>query len=520
MSHIYRYFGDYKHQRQGRGDFLRTLARAKNVKITTTYTLKAGDSHIDLSTTVENVGETTYKMTSGYGVSMSGMQTYLPGYGAVANGMYSLHSAETLPLSWVGGYNENKGTYGFYFPTMTHFTAFDTWVDPFRKIVLNPGEKVVENASFYIWEQKDVSLPLSKYYERNNITTGTLSGTVKTTSGQIVEKPYVNIAKDGKLIVTVRGNKDGEFKLQLAAGQYSVDAGLKSYSQNEAVNVTVDKETKTTLTYSKVKDPGIVTLNTKTGNKGNIPAQILIYSKRKFRSTLYTGFNGNAQLTMPPGEYRLELVYGDGYTAPEIQKNITVVSNETTSINVTFHKVFYPNTRNYYTTDLHHHSNILDGTTPPKDLVKSFMASGLDLTFVSDHNAVANHQIINELSKKHGLPFIPSVEITTEKWGHFNAYPLNLGELPIHTGKPKEFFQDTRDKGATFIQVNHPNTGGSYFDRTVTLKDNKLSFTKGYYGGFDGIEINGAWDFDGIPTTRKLSRKLTSSGIKAKNTPR
>ncbi|MFB6290450.1 MAG: CehA/McbA family metallohydrolase [Candidatus Bipolaricaulia bacterium] len=465
----------------------------EDVKITTWYELGAGDNHINLYTKVENVGDKTYEMTSGYGVSMSGMQTYLPGYGIVDQGMYSLHSADTLPLKWVGGYNENKGTYGFFFEEMTHFTASDTWVDPFKKITLKPGDSVIEEADFYIWEEKDISKPLSTYYKLNNISTGTFRVTVKDKAGNVVPNPYVNIKQEGKNIVTVQGNSEGVVELKLAEGDYTVDGGLKSYSDNQPVKFTVSAGKTKEVSYEKVKVPGTVVYNTKTADKGVTPAQVLVNSNGKFRETLYTGFDGKASMTIPPGEYTFELVYGDSFTTYEKTKNVVVDPGEKETVSVTFDKVFHPNKRNYYSADLHHHSNILDGTTPPKDLVKSFLASGLDLTFVSDHNRVTNHEKISSLSEEHGLPFIPSMEITTQSWGHFNAYPLDIGKAPIYKGTPDEFFSDARNKGASFIQVNHPNSNGSYFDRTVTMKEDGLTFSDDYVGSFDGIEINGAW---------------------------
>jgi len=485
----------------------------EDVKINTWYTLRAGENHVNLYTTVENVGDKAYEMVSGYGVSMSGMQTYLPGYGTVDKGMYSLHDAETLPLKWVGGYNENKGTYGFFFEEMTHFTASDTWVDPFKKINLKPGEKVIEEADFYIWEEKDVSKPLTTYYELNNIPTGTFRTTVKDTSGNVVPNPYVNIKQKGENIVTVQGNSEGVVELNLAKGDYSVDGGLKSYSQNEAVEFAVAEGETKEVNYSNVKVPGTVQFETETAEIGTTPAQVLVKSDGKFRETLYTGFDGEASMTIPPGEYAFEMVYGDSFTANPVTKNVDIDPGEEKTVSATFQEDYHPNKENYYAADLHHHSNILDGTTPPVDLVKSFMASGLDLTFVSDHNKVANHEKISSLSKEHGLPFIPSMEITTQSWGHFNAYPLNLGEASMYTGKPAEFFKDARDKGATFIQVNHPNSNGSYFDRTVTLKEDGLELSESYVGTYDGIEINGSWD-DGDEKTLNETYEFWNTGKK------
>jgi|GEM_PF-898836 len=484
-----------------------------NVEITTTYTLKAGENSIHLFTTVENVGDKAYEMVSGYGVSMSGMQTYLPGYGDVTSGMYSLTSADTLPLKWVGGYNVNKGTYGFFFEEMTHFTASDTWVDPFKKINIKPGQKVTEEADFYIWEEKDVSKPLATYYQLNDVATGNLRTTIKDSAGDVVPDPYVNILQEGETIVTVQGDEEGVVELPLAAGKYSLDGGLKSYSSNPPVEFSVKEGEAKELNYNNVKVPGTVKFETSLGETGAKPAQVLVNSDGKFRETIYTGFDGKASMTLPPGTYTFDLVYGDNFTSREINKEVTVDPGAKESVNATFEKIYHPNEENYYGTDLHQHSNILDGTTPPADLVKSFLASDLDLTIVTDHNKVANHENIASISEEHGIPFIPSVEITTQSWGHFNAFPLDMGKNPIYKGTPDEFFQDARDKGATFIQVNHPNTNGSYFDRTVSMKDDGLELSDGYVGSYDGIELNGAWD-EGDKKTLQETYEFWNKGKK------
>lgn len=69
---------------------------------------------------------------------------------------------------------------------MTDFTASDTWVDPFKVINLKPGDKVIEEADFHIWEEKDVSKPLATYYELNDITTGIFRTSVKDSEGNVV----------------------------------------------------------------------------------------------------------------------------------------------------------------------------------------------------------------------------------------------------------------------------------------------------------------------------------------------
>lgn len=466
----------------------------EDVEITTKYILEAGDRHIQFETTVENTGSETQEMTTGYGVSMSGMQTYLPGYGDVTSGMYSLQDADQLPLNWAGGYNENKGTYAFYFEEMTNFTASDTWVDPFKPITLEPGESDHQKADFYLWEEKDMTKPLSKFYEINDVATGTVEGTVKTSSGEVVENPYVNIETGDDKLATIKGDENGEFSVNLAEGDYTIDAGLESYSQNDKVDVSVSEGSTATVDYQEVEDPGTLYLSTKTVGEEK-PAHVNIYSDGMYRDTIYTDYDGEAELELPPGEYNLELSYGDDYTSYGAPRSVTVESNTWTVAGANFYKPYEPNEKNYYGSDLHQHSNILDGTTPPKDLVKSYIASDLDLTTVTDHNKVTNHEKINELSEEHDIPFSPGAEITTEKWGHFNAYNLDMGQETQWKGEPSSVFASARDNGAEFIQVNHPNDGGSYFDRTLeTNDDGTLDLSEEFVGEFDAIEINGAWD--------------------------
>ena len=209
----------------------------------------------------------------------------------------------------------------------------------------------------------------------------------------------------------------------------------------------------------------------------------------------------------------MDIIFGDGITAYPLHHKVTIKSGQRHVVEAAVSKAFHPNAHNYYSSDMHHHSNILDGTTPPQDLVRSFEASDLDLLFVSDHNKVASHDDIEMLAEKLNIPFIPSMEITTEKWGHFNAYSLDMGMVSKSKGNPAKIFEDARDKGAEFVQVNHPNSGGSYFDRTVSMEDGDLEFTDGYVGGFDGIEINGSFG-DSDKKTLQETYKFWNMGKK------
>ncbi len=69
----------------------------------------------------------------------------------------------------------------------------------------------------------------------------------------------------------------------------------------------------------------------------------------------------------------------------------------------------------WYASDLHHHSDILDGVTPPELLVRSQLASGLDIVFVSDHDSIANNKQIGELSNP--VTVLPSLFVIEGRKG-------------------------------------------------------------------------------------------------------
>jgi hypothetical protein len=132
------------------------------------------------------------------------------------------------------------------------------------------------------------------------------------------------------------------------------------------------------------------------------------------------------------------------------------------------------------------------------------LAAGLDVLFVSDHDSVANHQRLQAIADRLGMPFLPGIEISTS-WGHFNAYPIDPGaQLTIDTGNTTigAVFAEARRMGAQVVQVNHPFIPFGYF---TSVKAGVAP--GGFDPAFDLVEINAsvtadddkvlkaAWDF-------------------------
>ena len=63
--------------------------------------------------------------------------------------------------------------------------------------------------------------------------------------------------------------------------------------------------------------------------------------------------------------------------------------------------------------DMHCHTTMSDGSTPPEMLVQYAIDAGLDFIAVTDHDTMAGVQKAVNLGKRKGLKVIPGVEVTT-----------------------------------------------------------------------------------------------------------
>lgn len=160
-----------------------------------------------------------------------------------------------------------------------------------------------------------------------------------------------------------------------------------------------------------------------------------------------------------------------------------------------------PNEQGYYGIDLHTHTAASapamerdfgisnHGVTPVDQVVGVQLAADLDAVFISDHNSVAGHQTFVETADERGVPYVLSEEITTLRWGHFNVYSLNPGELvEFEFGKtPNAYFEDARAAGASIVQVNHPfySNGGYWYTRSKPEYDPAFDAAEAFNGSFD-----------------------------------
>ncbi len=84
--------------------------------------------------------------------------------------------------------------------------------------------------------------------------------------------------------------------------------------------------------------------------------------------------------------------------------------------------------------DLHSHSNVSDGTTPPAEVVRHAAEVGIDVLALTDHDTTAGWAEAAATASDVGVGFVPGLEISTKHEGrsvHLLAYLPDPGYGPL-----------------------------------------------------------------------------------------
>jgi len=477
-----------------------------DVKVVTTYRLEDGKNYLEIETTITNEGGSTYDLTTGYAMSLRRGWTFTPGFGTGTH--YSPTPKEELGVldDWTSGYHEDFAV-GLWAPYYTHLSTSTSWVDPLTKIRLGPGESKTFTAYLIFVPEGSTNAILQTIAQIKGEALGTVTGSVKTTDGTAVEDPIAVVLKDGKPYCWGIGS-GGTYSLYLPPGDYSIHIEAKGYGPSGDHAVTVTAGSTTTLDIRDVQIPGKVSITAYDASTNKpLDAKILIsggpetiiqYLKT---DVVYTDPDniGHVTIELAPGTYDIRVEHGAGFISKPVEfQGVNVTSKADISLEAGINIEIDPNTYGYYSADLHHHSNILDGRTPPEYLVVAQAAAGLDFAFVSDHDSVANWGIIQQYASARGMPFIPSVEISPA-WAHFNPYPITNPGALIYRGTAKEILEAARAAGAIVIRMNHPYTGSGYLH---AIENNIVP--GGYWPDWDVAEINGRFGRDDNATLKYM----------------
>jgi hypothetical protein len=459
------------------------------VAIATTYTLRADSDRIEIRTTMTNAGTASLPdLLSGQTLWPSAGYFFgIPGLEEVKDGAATGALADRIVA-----YDEDW-TITLHAPYFDHVGSGSQ--DLFLKHTLGPGESRVFDAWLQVGPRGDLGPTLAAEIERKHLDSGSVHGAVASPDGRAVDEPVVVFLKQGTPYAWNYG-RGGRYVAELPVGEYELYATAKGYSQSQPGVVTVAKGGDTTLDFRSLEPPGNVDFEVVDARTGDgLDARIAITHGQKQlveflgRSTFFTELDrkGRIGVAMAPGRYEFTVSSGGAFVAASQRVPLDVRPGQASTSKVAINRLFDPRASGWYSADLHHHADQAEGVTPPEYLARSQLAAGLDLLFVSDHDSTANHAPLQQLADRRGVPFVPSLELSPS-WGHFNAWPLRLGErlaIDTSTATVDQVLGEARRQGAIVVQSNHPFIPYGYF---ASLAANVAP--GGFNPGFDLLEIN------------------------------
>lgn len=149
--------------------------------------------------------------------------------------------------------------------------------------------------------------------------------------------------------------------------------------------------------------------------------------------------------------------------------------------------------------DFHvHAAPSYDSRVPMSARVYEFASDGVEILVSADHNVISDYgPIIRRLGAERYIASGIGSEITTHRWGHFGAFPLQrFPRLPkggaFHVGRrtPAQLFAAVRERSPrTVIEVNHPR-----LDRMAYFKAGRLDSAHARFKR----KVGTSFDFDAI----------------------
>ena len=461
------------------------------VDIATTYTLEEESDRIHLRTEMTNKGDAPLdEQMSGFTLwPDSGYILPVPGLAGIDSG-----SAEAALSDRVVAYDADWfiALHAPYFDRVEYASK-----DLYATHSLAPGKSRSFEGWLQVGPSGDLAPVISAEIERGELAAGSLSGEIGSTSGP-VEASVLVVEKEGVPYIWTL-TPDGSYEIDLPAGDYSIYATAAGYSDSAPQQVTISADEGQKLDFGDLEAPGMLDFAVTDDAGKPLDARITITEGQaplvEFlgRQTFFTELDpiGETQASLAPGDYVFTIGHGTGFLTQGKEVSVSVASDETREINVSLDLAARPYEQNWYASDMHHHADQLEGTTPPEYVARSELAAGLDVIFLSDHDSTVNHAALVEIAKMRGVPFIPSVEFSPS-WGHFNAYPLTLGEpleIDTSTATAAEVLVEARRLGADAIQANHPFIPYGYLS---SLEAGTVP--GGFAPDFDLLEMNGPDD--------------------------
>ena len=462
-------------------------------RLVTTFQIRAGDDKVHIVTEMTNTGDKALEaLSSGYVLWPDGGYIFgIPGLEGLQEG-----PATGALAAWSAFYDKDWA-FGLH-------ARFDDRInngarDRYLLHDLAAGESRQFEAWLQVNDRGELAPLVSSAIDLEDLPSGSVSGEISAANGKSVAGAVVvaeKVTGAGSYPYTWALSEGGAYSFRLPAGSYRLYATAKGYANSSEISVDLTVGESISHNFSDLRPPGDLRIRVVDEETGKpLDARITIEEGATplisyfGQATYFTELNdvGEVSLTVAPGMYRLRVSSAEGFTAAPVFLDVEVAPAEDRELTAVIDVVENPVARGWYGADLHHHSDVLDGYTEPHFVLRSELAAGVDVSFLSDHDSMVNNAEMGRLAAERNIPFIAATELSPS-WAHFNAYPIAAGEtisIDVGNATVQEIFAEARRMRAGVVQVNHPYNNYGYF----RALENEV-VPGGYSDDFDLVEVS------------------------------
>ena len=469
----------------------------RSLSLETTLSLRQGSSALELVTRVKNVSKKTQRAVAvGDAGSWPGAMTFAPRLGFVegptrARVPWIARRGATLSLAL--SYPEGADV-EFRFDRIgpTEQRALTRATD------LAPGAYFEVKRTLHVTRGGLAAAARAAWHSADRAT--------RTVRGKLLPVPdWATVEArhpDGKVVLSVRAERDGRYALPLPPGSYELL--LRAPGGEDTANLQLEQG-KTPVDVKLIApEPGQLRFSVVDEAQRPLPARWTVSGIPPTQTPSFgpaeraegagrAGYTltGEGRVQLPPGKY--SIVFSQGPERALWESLIDVSQEKGATVRAELpRKVETPG---WIAGDFHlHAAPSHDSSISLEDRVVSLIASGIEVAVPTDHNHTTDYApSVATLGAKSRIFSMPGVEMTTQTFGHFNAYPYPKEQVLPKLGdlSPNGLFSKLRELApGALIQVNHPRMGGIGYFNAGKLDPNVAEFARdGFSLDFDVIEV-------------------------------
>jgi hypothetical protein len=472
-----------------------------SLEVETVYSLEPGSPYVEIRTVLRNHGTgrlSDFEM--GDAIEWGGAVAFGPGVGSQLAG-----SRPKLPF--LLGFGEGAA-YGWWSPDGDLGGPHgDSWSDPIlRTVDLDPGDSVLVVRRLAVLPS--AAEVAETFWRMRNVELGEIALEIRGPGKRPAGGGRFEVrSPDGTPLLAGLLGPEGTDRLFLPPGEVEIRIQHPTRGLASSGEIQVVAGRKTTVKLD-LPDPAALHLSATDSTGAASPARWTFeglgdtpapefgpsYSIEGAGPYLFTPA-GSMTALVPPGRYRVTVTRGPGYEA--WRREVSLESGEREDLAAVLTRLDIPAA--WVSADLHVHAMpSFDSAVSLAPRAGSLVCEGIEWFAGSDHGRRTDyHDVLDKLELAAPLHALVSEEVTTDKLGHFGAFPVSLrpgepgnGAIPTDGRSVDAIFEGLRGEGEeTLIQVNHPRAGSNgYFDRLgYSAQDDTAQ--AGFRRDFDLLEI-------------------------------